>query len=63
MAMVEYLANAPTCALGYFACSLGGADANVSGAAADVAAGAALLGLGGRLGCTRLGPGQGRRPG
>ena len=29
MAMVEYLANAPTCALGYFACSLGGTDANV----------------------------------
>jgi hypothetical protein len=29
MAMVEYLANAPTCALGYFACPLGSTDAYV----------------------------------
>jgi hypothetical protein len=29
MVMVEYSANFPACALGYFACALGGADADV----------------------------------
>jgi hypothetical protein len=43
MAMVEYFANSPTCALGDFACAFGGADADVlasrGSAFADIARG------------------------